>query len=43
MEGRAVAVVAELLAALAVPWDRDGGRWFAFVLVACAVVCCNRL
>jgi hypothetical protein len=21
----------------------DSGRWFAFVLVACAVVCCNRL
>jgi hypothetical protein len=24
-------------------WDRDSGRWFAFVLVACAVVCFNRL
>jgi IS5 family transposase len=24
-------------------WDRDAGRWFAFVLVACAVVCFNRL
>ena len=24
-------------------WDRDAGRWFVFVLVACAVVCCNRL
>ena len=24
-------------------WDRDAGRWFAFVLVACAVVCSNRL
>jgi transposase len=24
-------------------WDRDAGRWFAFVLVACAVVCLNRL
>jgi transposase len=23
--------------------DRDSGRFFAFVLVACAVVCCNRL
>ena len=23
--------------------DRDAGRWFAFVLVACAVVCFNRL
>ena len=28
---------------LAVRWDRDAGRWFAFVLVACAVVCFNRL
>jgi transposase len=28
---------------LQVRWDRDSGRWFAFVLVACAVVCCNRL
>jgi hypothetical protein len=24
-------------------WDWDAGRWFAFVLVACAVVCFNRL
>jgi hypothetical protein len=24
-------------------WDRDSGRCFAFVLVACAVVCFNRL
>jgi hypothetical protein len=24
-------------------WDRDSGRWFAFVMVACAVVCFNRL
>ena len=24
-------------------WDRDSGRWFALVLVACAVVCFNRL
>jgi len=23
-------------------WDRDSGRWFALVLLACAVVCCNR-
>ena len=23
-------------------WDRDAGRWFAFVLLACAVVCFNR-
>jgi IS5 family transposase len=28
---------------LAVRWDRDAGRWFAFVLVACAVGCFNRL
>jgi transposase len=28
---------------LQVRWDRDGGRWFAFVLVACAVVCFNQL
>jgi hypothetical protein len=26
-----------------VRWDRDSGRWFAFVLLACAVVCFNRL
>jgi hypothetical protein len=24
-------------------WDRDSGWFFAFVLVACALVCCNRL
>jgi IS5 family transposase len=28
---------------LAVRWDRDSGRWFAFVLLAGAVVCLNRL
>jgi hypothetical protein len=28
---------------LQVRWDRDSGRWCAFVLVACAVVCFNRL
>jgi transposase len=28
---------------LRVRWDRDSGRWFAFVLVACALVCFNRL
>jgi transposase len=28
---------------LAVRWDRDAGRWFAFVLVACALVCFKRL
>jgi transposase len=27
---------------LQVRWDRDAGRWFALVLVACAVICCNR-
>jgi hypothetical protein len=26
-----------------VRWDRDAGRWFAFVLLACAIVCFNRL
>ena len=28
---------------LQVRWDRDSGRWFAFILVACAVVCFNHL
>jgi transposase len=28
---------------LGVRWDRDSGRWFAFVLLACAVVCFTRL
>jgi IS5 family transposase len=28
---------------LQVRWDRDAGRWFAFMLVACALVCFNRL
>jgi IS5 family transposase len=28
---------------LQVRWDRESGRWFALVLVACAVVCFNRL
>jgi IS5 family transposase len=28
---------------LGVRWDRDSERWFGFVLVACAVVCFNRL
>jgi transposase len=27
---------------LQVRWDRDSGRFFAFVLVACAVICFNR-
>jgi transposase len=28
---------------LQVRWDRDAGRWFAFVLVACALTCFKRL
>jgi len=28
---------------LGVRWDRDSGRWFAFMLLVCAVVCFNRL
>jgi transposase len=28
---------------LAVRWDRDSERFFAFVLLACALVCFNRL
>jgi transposase len=28
---------------LQVRWDRNSGRFFAFVLVACALVCFNRL
>jgi IS5 family transposase len=28
---------------LQVRWDWDAGRWFAFALVACALVCFNRL
>jgi transposase len=28
---------------LGMRWDRASGRWFAFVLVACAVVCFNHL
>jgi IS5 family transposase len=28
---------------LQVRWDRASGRWFAFVLLACAIVCFNRL
>jgi hypothetical protein len=24
-------------------WDRDAGRFYAFVLVACAITCFNRL
>jgi hypothetical protein len=43
MEDRAVAVLLSCWRRLAVRWDRDSGRWFAFVLLACAVVCFNRL
>ena len=28
---------------LQVRWDRDSGRYFAFVLLACALTCFNRL
>ena len=28
---------------LQVRWDRGSERFFAFVLLACALVCCNRL
>jgi hypothetical protein len=35
--------VAELLAAAAGALGPGLGRWFAFVLVACALVCFNRL
>ena len=28
---------------LGVRWDRDAGRWFALVLLACATLCFNRL
>ena len=38
VEGGTVVVVVELLAAAGVRWDGDSERWFAFVLVACAVI-----
>jgi hypothetical protein len=41
--GGAVAVVPELLAAAAGPVGSRFEAWFAFVLLACAVVCFNRL
>jgi transposase len=28
---------------LQVRWDRDSAHWFAFVLLACTLVCCNRV
>jgi hypothetical protein len=31
-----------VVSALAIRWDRDAGRFFALVLLACALVCCNR-
>ena len=43
VEGGAVAVVVELLQAAGGTVGQRAGRWFAFVLVACAVVCFNRL
>jgi hypothetical protein len=43
LAGGAVAVVVELLAAVAGAVGSRLGRWFAFVLLACTVVCCNRL
>lgn len=43
VEGRAGAVVVSCFRRLQVHWDRDSGRFFAFVLVACALVCFNRL
>jgi hypothetical protein len=38
-----VAVVAELLAAARSAVGPGSGRWFAFVLLACALTCFNRL
>ena len=37
------AELAELLPAAWGAWDRDSEQWFAFVLLACALVCFNRL
>ena len=28
---------------LQIRWDRSSERWFAFVLLACALTCCDRL
>jgi hypothetical protein len=28
---------------LQIRWDRGSERWFAFVLLACALICFNRL
>ena len=38
LEGRAIAVVVELLSAVAGAWERDSARFFAVVLLACALV-----
>jgi len=35
--------VAELLRRLQVRWDRGSDRFFVFVLLAGALVCCKRL
>ena len=34
--------VIEMDRGLQVRWDRDSGRWFAFVLLACVLVCFKR-
>jgi hypothetical protein len=43
VEGRAALSWLGCFRRLQVRWDRDSGRFFAFVLVACALVCFNRL
>jgi hypothetical protein len=43
LAGGAGAVVVELLPAAAGAVGRDSRRWLAFVLLACALVCFNRL
>ena len=43
MADRADVVVAVVLPAVEVWWDRGSERWFAFVLLACGLVCFKRL
>jgi transposase len=43
LAGGAGAVLVGLLPAAGHTWDRDSERFFAFVLLACALVCFNRL
>jgi hypothetical protein len=43
LEDRAVTVVVSCYRRLQVRWERDSGRFFPFVLVACALVCFKRL